>query len=86
MDGGQEIGHRASHSRAGTEGCSAELMTDPHLLARGQVSGPPALKLPNCTCLFLGLLYLGSALPPSVLQSKASVLEIKVLNGHCVDT
>lgn len=44
-DRGQETGHRASHSRAGTEGCSAELMmTDPHLLARGQVSGPPAAR------------------------------------------
>lgn len=33
IDRGQETGHRASHSRAGTEGRSAELMTDPHLLA-----------------------------------------------------
>lgn len=69
-----------------TEGCSAELMTDPHLLGRGQVSGPPALKLPASRHRALRLLYLGPALPPSGLQLKASVLEIKVLNGRCVDT
>lgn len=61
-------------------------MTDPHLLAGGQVSGLPALELPASMHTFLRLLYLGPALPTSGLQLKASVLEIKVLKGHCVDT